>query len=115
LPVSTQPSIADIHKLLNAVKNADGVIKISNSNKPDIGVQDITLYTENQRYLIMLNEIDEEGEHQVRTLTNTDCPNGLESFHGEPFPAHAITRDFQTVVSIFEEFAVKGDVSRALT
>lgn len=61
LPVSNHPSIANVHELLDAVKDAYGVVKISDSNKPDIGIQGITLYAENRRYLIMLDEIDEGG------------------------------------------------------
>lgn len=104
LPSFTNPSKADIHKLLTIVEGNYGVISIKVINNKDIGVQDITLYAENQRYLVAIYEIDEDGEAQVRLPINTSGGNGLETVHGESFPAAGITSDFNAVINTFDEF-----------
>ena len=104
LPVFSNPSKADIHKLLTAVKDNYGLVSVKIRNEDETGIQNITLHTENQRYLISIYEIDEEGEPHVRLPIENSTNTGLATIHGESFPAAGITHDFQAVVKFFDEF-----------
>ncbi|MEN9423082.1 MAG: hypothetical protein RL122_465 [Pseudomonadota bacterium] len=110
LPLLIHPSVTEMRKLLTAVEGGDGIINITNDDEPDIGVQNLELYAENHRYLIMLYEIDEAGEPQVR-LPIDNGASGLEEFFGELYPAHGITQDFQAVSTIFETFILTGNLT----
>jgi len=81
---------------------------------PEIGPYELMLYAENGKFLLMLNEYDEDGDTNVRTISVDGVANELIPILGECYPAKAVTHNFQFVYSIFKEFAYRGDVSKEI-
>lgn len=116
LPVIRNPSNDDILHALNALRNRTGVVGLKKENQQvsDHGPYELAVYAEGGKYMLMLSEYDEDGEHDVRTLTNALVPKGLAIMMGESYPANAMVEDLDLVARVLTEFAEKGDVSRAL-
>ena len=103
-----------IEKIVTVVAGNAGVLVVRRDPTPEIGPYDLTLYAENGRLLLMLNEFAVDGENNTRTLTNNNSRNELVSILGELYPAKAVTHDFDLVCGIFKEFSHTGTVSKDL-
>ena len=112
ITVTTNPVDSIVEKELLAYKSANGIIKLSVQPEPDMGSFELALYVENGNYLLMLSDYDEDGDIDVRTISEDGVEKGFTSILGEPYPAKAVTHNFQLISSIFKEFALKGDVSK---
>ncbi|WP_372240625.1 hypothetical protein [Pseudomonas sp. R4-34-07] len=106
-----QPTMEDVKFILNKYSKFDGVASLSISLGPEYGPYEINLYADSGNYLLMLNQYLDNGEHAVRTLSNTSAGTSPVEILGDYYPANFITRDIDIVISCFQEFLNSGDVS----
>lgn len=110
LDVLANPSLEELSSRLEIFSgNYPGVLVAGMEPEPDFGPVRLVMYAENGRYLLMLEDFNEEGECLIRTLNNSS-ETGLVALLGEPYPAAAITSDFSLVCNIFNIFLKQGDV-----
>lgn len=114
LPVTHNPDDLTIDKTVAIVAENSGVLNMRFDPAPEFGPYELTMYAENGQFLLMLNEVAEDGESDTRTLTNISSKNELVSILGEKYPAKAVTHDIALVCLIFKDFSRTGDVSSAL-
>jgi len=117
LPLLLKPKIVDILMVLEMIKNqAGGVISLTNLEAIDEEEpESLKLYFEEDNYLLMLLDYDEEGYIDVRTPYNSNAPKGeFQNILGEPYGATTVVQDFELVKKCFIEFNQTGNVSRDL-
>jgi hypothetical protein len=108
------PSEETIERIVLSVKYRTAVLNMSHESLSDVGTNELTLMADGGKFMLMLSEVDPDGEPQVRTLTNLEAPNILVTIHGEKYPARAIVSDIAPVIAAFKEFAMTGNVSPTL-
>lgn len=111
LKVVFDPEELIIRDVLTSVGKSSGVVKMRRQFESEGHPYELALYVENGNFLLMLSEYEEDGEHNVRTLTDLNSKNELISVLGEKYPARAVTRDIELVCAVFIEFCRVGDVS----
>jgi hypothetical protein len=111
LKVVLDPEELIIRDALTSVGKSSGVVKMRCQSESEGHPYELALYVENGNFLLMLSEYEEDGEHNVRTLTDLNSKNELISVLGEKYPARAVTRDIELVCAVFIEFCRVGDVS----
>lgn len=114
LPIIIDPNADMIAKTVCSIEKCTAIINMEHELLPEIGPYELTLMTEKGKFLLMLSEVDENGETQVRTLTNCDAPNTLITMQGEKYPAKSVVFDTAPVIAAFKEFALTGNVSPKL-
>lgn len=117
LPLLLKPKIVDILMVLEMIKNqAGGIISLTNLEAIDEEEpESLKLYFEEDNYLLMLLDYDEEGYIDVRTPYNSNAPKGeFQNILGEPYGATTVVQDFELVKKCFIEFNQTGNVSRDL-
>ena len=105
LKVISDPEELVIRDVLISCSKSSGVVKMQCQPESEGRPYELALYVENEKFLLMLNEYDKDGEHNVRTLTDLNSKNELVSILGEKYPARAVTRDVELVCAVFIEFA----------
>lgn len=111
LEVALDPEELIIRDVLTSISKSSGVVKMRCQSESEGHPYELALYVENGNFLLMLSEHDENGEHNVRTLTDLNSKNELISVLGEKYPARAVTRDIELVCAVFIRFCRVGDVS----
>jgi len=116
LPIFFHPSASNIKEsIMKIVEASQGVVTIRYQQIPETGPYELDVYVDSGNFILMLNEFDEDGENNVRTL---NCGNTAESkfvfILGEKYPVQAITRDISHVYLILKEFIQTRNVSTAL-
>ncbi|MDO3529647.1 DUF6911 family protein [Ralstonia pseudosolanacearum] len=114
LPLVINPISEEISKRVSAVSGGVGVLAMRPDPAPEFGPLELTLYAEGGCFLLLLTEISEDSECNVRTLTNEDAASDFVSILGETYPAKAVTSNSMLVCSVFVEFSKVGDVSSGL-
>lgn len=100
---------------LDYIEGKTGVFFIENSEaQAEIEPENLTLYFDNGRYLLMLLDYDDEGYIDIRTPYNPSKGQEMEEMLGELYGANTIITDFTTVRKAFIEFEKTGNVSKKL-
>ncbi|MCE0829006.1 hypothetical protein LVQ78_23755, partial [Buttiauxella sp. A2-C2_NF] len=60
-----------------------GILSIKNNAPSEVGPYQLSLYSQNNNYLILLSEFDIDGEHIVRTSVNQEALDGYVDIFGE--------------------------------
>lgn len=108
------PSWSDVLNFLNVLKESSGSVNISIINTQDIGPERLSVEAENGFYLVTLLEYDESGG-DVRSIWDKTSSSGEHVIiRGNYWPKRQLTKDFDLVVKIFEEFFNTGNVSTEL-
>lgn len=108
------PSWSDVLNFLNVLKEIGGSVNISIINTQDIGPERLSVEAENGFYLVTLLEYDESGG-DVRSIWDKTSSSGEHVIiRGNYWPKRQLTKDFDLVVKIFEEFFNTGNVSTEL-
>ncbi len=108
------PSWSDVLNFLNVLKESSGSVNISIINTQDIGPERLSVEAENGFYLVTLLEYDESGG-DVRSIWDKTSSSGEHVIiRGNYWPKRQLTKDFDLVVRIFEEFFNTGNVSTEL-
>ncbi|MCT4702479.1 hypothetical protein MUA02_11450 [Enterobacteriaceae bacterium H20N1] len=103
------PSEKRLLDILELLREGYGFLSMDKGNKNNLGPQQLEVYSEGGRYMLLFGVIDEDGEYEVKTLY---YPNegGMVIMHGEPYPAHAIGADFSPIIAACKEFLSTGDI-----
>jgi len=70
LKVISDPEELVIRDVLISCSKSSGVVKMQCQPESEGRPYELALYVENEKFLLMLNEYDKDGEHNVRTLTD---------------------------------------------
>jgi hypothetical protein len=114
LKLVTNPETAILDDYISLYGQSDGVLSINVDPAPDVGAYELVLYAESQQYLLMLNEIADDGDNNVRTLSLLGEDNLLANMLGEPYPNRAVTDNLNIARRAFLEFASTEKVSTDL-
>jgi hypothetical protein len=114
IPITRNPSKADVRRLLEPLRGHKAYAGMQHEGEIGFGKPELNLRAENGRYLLTLGEVDADGEHDVRTLTNSNPKKEDDFIGGEFFGACHIVEDFDLVLRAFCEFAETGNVSHNL-
>lgn len=103
-PVIIDPSEQEVLMALSELRHSSGVLSLKIRPAPDIGAYEVALYSEGGRFLVMLSQYLEDGEHEVSTIRGAGKGSGLIDVLGEMYPAKAVTEDFDLVCGAFKSF-----------
>lgn len=109
IPEICNPGESTLIEFLEILKQGYGFLEMHNNNDNDQAPQNLQLYTDFGRYMLLFGVIEDE-EYEVKTLCNPLAPATLIDMHGEPFPARAIVNDFQPIAAACLEFLRTGNV-----
>jgi len=111
LPILVDPDESKIEKILKENSDKGCVIVLRQSPELEGQPYELTLYSENNNYLITLSERDANFVDVIKTLNCVNASNDLVTILGEKYPAKHVTNDFNVVYEIFHEFSKAGNVS----
>lgn len=112
--LSERERIVDKNKMvsmLDTIKNNRGDAKLEIIPEPDIGVSELSVECDGEKYLFTLAEYSEDGYLLTRTKADFAGEAKLVNFMGELYPASAVTTDFDFIKDVFIEFLETGNVS----
>lgn len=110
-PVICDPSEQEVLLALSELRYRSGVLSLQVKPTPDVGVYEVVLNSEGGRFLVLLGEYLEDGDHGVSMMRGAGLGEGLVSFFGEMYPAQAVTDDFDLVCRAFKSFLQLREVS----
>lgn len=105
------PSRQEISNALEHLRNKMGAATLKIIPEPDVGISELSVECDGEKYLFTLAEYSEEGYLLTRTKADFSGEPKLVNFMGEPYPASAVTIDFDFIKSVFIEFLETGNVS----
>ncbi|MBN0734811.1 hypothetical protein JTM20_38005, partial [Pseudomonas aeruginosa] len=76
-----------------------------------IGAYEVALHAEHGRFIVMLSQHAEDGEHEVFTLRWAGEGNGFTYILGEAYPMAAVTENFGLICNCFKKFLLERKVS----
>lgn len=102
----------NLKSALNFIEGKTGVFYMENIEaKEEVDPENLTLYLENGKYLLMLLDYDDEGYIDIRTSYNPSKGKGTEIILGEPYGKSSIIEDFSVIRRAFFEFEKTGNVT----
>jgi hypothetical protein len=105
---------ADVVRVLDTVEKRAALLRVQKVPLPSVGPQQLELHAHEGDYLLMLSEVTEGGDWNVRTLSSTELPPGFVLVLGDSWHSSMISRDIEIVKRAFVEFVVTGNVSTDL-
>ncbi|WP_434778946.1 DUF6911 family protein [Neisseria sp. Ec49-e6-T10] len=114
LPLEKAPSIEKLEKYLDILNNSDGILVLSNDQEENLKPYEMTLYSDNKRYLILFATLMDDGDIEVRTFNDNSGSQEFISILGEPYAKASTVTDFSLVIKVFKEFYQTDDVNREL-
>ncbi|WP_423600972.1 DUF6911 family protein [Roseateles sp. MS654] len=111
-PQIINPGPKDIDDFLLQVASRHGCISVELEDVPEEADADLTLFSQQGEFLLVLNEKWDTGV--VRTFENQTAPNEFVEVHGNVFHARDLFRDIAIARAALLEFCQRGDVSRTL-
>lgn len=114
LPLIAQPSIVQIMGYLDILKSHDGILVLDNDQEDNHKPYNMTLYSDNGIFMILLATSMDDGDIDVRTFCNKSGSRDFILIHGEPYSEASTAKEFSSVIEAFKEFYKTGDVSREL-
>jgi hypothetical protein len=103
-------SWSDIRPYLIKLETQAGTLGVSLVDPSDSGPVIMQLASENGIYLVTLLQATEDDTY-VRSYNNTSAPAKMVEVLGDFWDARQLTNNFSLVVTLFEAFCEKGDVS----
>lgn len=104
------PTKTEMLDALNQLK-IRGTATLKIIPEPDVGVFELSAECDGEKYLFTLAEYSEDGYLLTRTKADFAGEAKLVNFMGEPYPASAVTTDFDFIKGVFIEFLETGNVS----
>ncbi|NUE67719.1 hypothetical protein [Snodgrassella sp. ESL0253] len=112
--VNRSPTIEDINNSLDLFVLNSGVLYLEQNEEEGNIPFRLTLYAENQKYLVMFGksnpEVDDDVE--VRTFWDDTRAPGLISLQGDLWDNRTISENFSLVRKAFNEFYQTGDIDQ---
>lgn len=112
--LSDQEKIMDQNKMLSIlefIKNNRGDAKLEIIPEPEVGISELSVECDGEKYLFTLAEYSEEGYLLTRTKADFSGEPKLVNFMGELYPSCAVITDFDFIKGVFVEFLETGNVS----
>ncbi|MBS9427527.1 DUF6911 family protein [Photorhabdus akhurstii] len=109
-----RPSEQDLYRLLEYMRDRTGVLTIRNNFADESGPYQLSLYSQDNNYLLLLSEFDIEGEHNVRTPNNDNASGNCIDILGEMHSDKTLVQNFDFIYRVFKEFFNTGNVSKEL-
>ena len=110
-------TINDTRRIIKKVLDTSGIIELTIKNAPEIGPQQLQLFHDSGRSVIMLGE-DDGTEYGVRTYNKSsekdseaNLTDPKEEILGDLWASSSICTDAKIVDAIFQEFFESGNVS----
>jgi hypothetical protein len=108
------PEWADINSYLIQLNCEDGFAELSINDAPDVGPQNLQIWSEGFNYLGLLGELTDD-DYEVRTFTRHEADSKhMVEIAGYLWDSRTVVRDFGLVERAFREFFETDDVSRNL-
>ncbi|PIT45894.1 DUF6911 family protein [Snodgrassella alvi] len=106
------PIIEDINNSLDLFVSITGVLYLEQNKEEGNIPFRLTLYAENQKYLVMFGKSNPEVDDgvEVRTFGDDTRAPGLISLQGDLWDNRTISEDFNLVRKAFNEFYLTGDI-----
>ena len=114
LPLTNNPSLEKFINYLSYFQDYDGTLTLSNDQEENLKPYNMTLYSDNKRYLILFATLMDDGDIEVRTFNDNSGSQEFISILGEPYAKASTVTDFSLVIKVFKEFYQTGDVNREL-
>ena len=106
------PNWEDIASALEGLVSGSGTVTLDTPGGTRCpGLQ---CFAERQNYLVMLGEIDNEGEMNVRSLNVPQSVPSKIAILGDCWDSRQVTRDFELVLTVYREFFESGTVGDLL-
>ncbi|TNH04537.1 hypothetical protein FHQ27_12600 [Testudinibacter sp. TR-2022] len=98
--------------MIENINNREGGARLEVIPEPDIGLSELSVRCDGEKYLLTLAEYLDDGDLIVRTKSDTPYNPNLVVFDGdgEMYPSSAIIDDFDFVIKVFSIFLETGDV-----
>ncbi|PIT15166.1 DUF6911 family protein [Snodgrassella alvi] len=114
LPFKSNPTIDDINSYLDLFLLSDGVLELEQREEEGNIPFRLTLYAENQKYLVMFGKSNPEVDDgvEVRTFYDKTRTPGELYLLGDLWDNSIITEDFSLVRKAFNEFYLTGDIDQ---
>ena len=100
--------------MLNSTKNHRSDVRLEVIPEPEVGLSELRMESDGERYLFTLLEYGDNGEFLIRSKSDFTGVPRLVDFMGEPFPASEVITDFDFIKDIFIELLETGNVSYEL-
>lgn len=104
------PTKTEMLDALNQLK-IRGAATLKIIPEPDIGVSELSVECDGEKYLFTLAEYSDDGYLLTRTKADFAGEAKLVNFMGESYPASAVTTDFDFIKDVFIEFLETGNIS----
>ncbi|EMJ4072631.1 hypothetical protein VVF04_28135 [Pseudomonas aeruginosa] len=110
-PVVSDPDEEEVLAALSKLRHSSGVLVLRVKPEPEIGAYEVALHAESGRFMVMLSQHAEDGEHEVFTLRGAGEGNGFTYILGEAYPMAAVTENFGLICNCFKKFLLEREVS----
>ncbi|WP_239326371.1 DUF6911 family protein [Snodgrassella gandavensis] len=112
--VNRSPTIEDINNSLDLFVLNSGVLYLEQNEEEGNIPFRLTLYAENQKYLVMFGKSNPEVDDgvEVRTFWDGTRASGLISLQGDLWDNRTISENFSLVRKAFNEFYLTGDIDQ---
>jgi hypothetical protein len=106
------PTIEDINNSMDLFVPITGVLYLEQNKEEGNIPFRLTLYAENQKYLVMFGKSNPEVDDgvEVRTFWDDTRAPGLISLQGDLWDNRTISENFNLVRKAFNEFYLTGDI-----
>ena len=102
-------TLADINDTLNLFVSATGSLYLEQYKQKGIEPYQLTLYSQNQKYMVMFAYSNVGEDDEIRTFDDSTCPNIMVDMLGDEWSNAMIVDDFSLVRRAFTEFYLTGD------
>ena len=82
-----------ILSMLNSTKNHRSDVRLEVIPEPEVGLSELRMESDGERYLFTLLEYGDNGEFLIRSKSDFTGVPRLVDFMGEPFPASEVITD----------------------
>lgn len=102
-------TLANINDTLNLFASANGSLYLEQYKQKGIEPYQLTLYSQNQKYMVMFAYSIVGEDDEIRTFDDSTCPNIMVDMLGDEWSNAMIVDDFSLVRRAFTEFYLTGD------
>lgn len=99
--------------MMEYIRNNIGGARLEYIPEPEVGISELSVQFDGEKYLFTLSEYSENGEYLIRCKSGFSGEWRLVEFllDGELYPPNAITTDFEFIKKVFVELLKTGGVS----
>lgn len=107
-------NLNDILNILREISDKSGTLSIEIVDPPEVGSQSLQINTEAGNFIIMLTDLDNNEDYDIRTYTNLCIEAKKINILGDTWDSKLICIDYDIVAKIMQDFLENGNVSKDL-